>query len=139
MHCQASAIHAADLDALDRRLIDSYQRGLPVCPRPFRTVAEAFRLIPDGGLPVIIPCDETAREHIRALRHAEHPAGFARRLQPYVVQVYQQDFSAMTAAGALEIVRDRFAVLLREDAYHPAFGLDVEGASSPLDPENLIL
>lgn len=40
MHCQASAIHAADLDALDRRLIDSYQRGLPVCPRPFHTVAE---------------------------------------------------------------------------------------------------
>ncbi len=38
MHCQAP-IHQA-LDALDRRLIDSYQRGLPVCTRPFHTVAE---------------------------------------------------------------------------------------------------
>ncbi|WP_106229654.1 Lrp/AsnC family transcriptional regulator [Halomonas ventosae] len=28
------------LDALDRRLIDAYQRGLPVCTRPFHTVAE---------------------------------------------------------------------------------------------------
>ena len=38
MHCQAP-IHQA-LDALDRRLIDSYQRGLPVCTRPFHTMAE---------------------------------------------------------------------------------------------------
>ncbi|MGM0981985.1 MAG: AsnC family transcriptional regulator [Pseudomonadota bacterium] len=32
--------HVQDLDRLDRRLIDSYQRGLPVCTRPFHTVAE---------------------------------------------------------------------------------------------------
>ncbi len=35
MHCQVQ-----DLDTLDRRLIDSYQRGLPVCNRPFHAVAE---------------------------------------------------------------------------------------------------
>lgn len=40
MHCQAPYSQAQDLDTLDRRLIDSYQRGLPVCTRPFHTVAE---------------------------------------------------------------------------------------------------
>lgn len=35
MDCQAQ-----DFDALDRRLIDCYQRGLPVCARPFHAVAE---------------------------------------------------------------------------------------------------
>ena len=35
MHCQVQ-----DLDTLDRRLIDSYQRGLPVCIRPFLSVAK---------------------------------------------------------------------------------------------------
>ncbi|MGE4534509.1 Lrp/AsnC family transcriptional regulator [Halomonas sp.] len=40
MHCQAPINQARALDALDRRLIDSYQRGLPVCTRPFHTVAE---------------------------------------------------------------------------------------------------
>ncbi|WP_300270543.1 Lrp/AsnC family transcriptional regulator [Halomonas sp.] len=45
MHCQApnsqAPTHQArKLDALDRRLIDSYQRGLPVCSRPFHTIAE---------------------------------------------------------------------------------------------------
>ncbi|WP_299234506.1 Lrp/AsnC family transcriptional regulator [uncultured Halomonas sp.] len=40
MHCQAPSIKAEDLNALDRRLIDSYQRGLPVCTRPFHTIAE---------------------------------------------------------------------------------------------------
>ncbi|WP_280546939.1 MULTISPECIES: Lrp/AsnC family transcriptional regulator [unclassified Halomonas] len=40
MHCRAPYFQAQDLDALDRRLIDSYQRGLPVRTRPFHTVAE---------------------------------------------------------------------------------------------------
>lgn len=40
MHCQAPKNQARDLDTLDRRLIDSYQRGLPVCTRPFHAVAE---------------------------------------------------------------------------------------------------
>ncbi|MBB3184014.1 DNA-binding Lrp family transcriptional regulator [Halomonas fontilapidosi] len=40
MHCQAPYCQVQELDILDRRLIDSYQRGLPVCTRPFHTVAE---------------------------------------------------------------------------------------------------
>jgi siroheme decarboxylase len=28
------------LDALDRRLIDAYQRGLPICPQPYAAMAE---------------------------------------------------------------------------------------------------
>ncbi|MEA2118530.1 Lrp/AsnC family transcriptional regulator [Halovibrio sp. HP20-50] len=35
MHC-----HYHDLDSLDRRLIDCYQRDLPVCSRPFLAMAE---------------------------------------------------------------------------------------------------
>ncbi|SFU51947.1 AsnC family transcriptional regulator [Halomonas korlensis] len=35
MHC-----HPRDFDSLDRGLIDIYQRGLPVCNRPFLSVAE---------------------------------------------------------------------------------------------------
>ena len=40
MPCQAPYCQVQDLDVLDRRLIDSYQRGLPVCSRPFQAVAE---------------------------------------------------------------------------------------------------
>ncbi|WP_051530139.1 AsnC family transcriptional regulator [Halomonas halodenitrificans] len=40
MHCQVPYCLAQDLDTLDRRLIDSYQRGLPVCIRPFHSIAE---------------------------------------------------------------------------------------------------
>src|SRR5690554_1664832 len=40
MHCQAPSSHALVLDTLDRRLIDSYQRGLPVTARPFQRMAE---------------------------------------------------------------------------------------------------
>lgn len=40
MHRQAPNCHVQDLDTLDRRLIDNYQRGLPVCARPFHAVAE---------------------------------------------------------------------------------------------------
>lgn len=40
MHCRPPPRQVHDLDALDRRLIDSYQRGLPVCSRPFARIAE---------------------------------------------------------------------------------------------------
>lgn len=42
MHCRAPnyQAQAQALDALDRRLIDSYQRGLPVSSRPFHCMAE---------------------------------------------------------------------------------------------------
>ena len=40
MHCHTPYSQAPTLDALDRRLIDSYQRGLPVSVRPFRCMAE---------------------------------------------------------------------------------------------------
>lgn len=35
MHCQPK-----DIDTLDRRLIDCYQRDLPVCSRPFHVMAK---------------------------------------------------------------------------------------------------
>lgn len=34
-----AAVEPGELDALDRRLLDTYQRGLPVEPKPFRTLA----------------------------------------------------------------------------------------------------
>lgn len=40
MHCEAQYCQVQELDALDRRLIDGYQRGLPVCSRPFLALAE---------------------------------------------------------------------------------------------------
>lgn len=40
MHCQDPSSQTLALDTLDRRLIDSYQRGLPVTARPFHRMAE---------------------------------------------------------------------------------------------------
>lgn len=34
-----AAVEPGELDALDRRLLDTYQRGLPVEPKPFLTLA----------------------------------------------------------------------------------------------------
>lgn len=36
------SVRANNLDALDRALIDGYQRDLPVCDRPFHVMAEAL-------------------------------------------------------------------------------------------------
>lgn len=37
-------IAAVTLDALDRRLIDSFQRDLPLCPEPYRAMAERLNV-----------------------------------------------------------------------------------------------
>lgn len=35
-------IHEVPLDAIDRRLIETYQRDLPLCPEPFAAMGEAL-------------------------------------------------------------------------------------------------
>lgn len=85
---------------------------------PFRTIADAFRLIDETMDPVIVPYDDIARNAIRTLIHAPvPPAGVQRKLQQYVVPIPAKARAALFASGAVQPVRpdlygDRFMVLV---------------------------
>ncbi|MDI5987205.1 Lrp/AsnC family transcriptional regulator [Halomonas sp. M4R5S39] len=85
-----------DLDALDRRLIDCYQRGLPVCTRPFAAVAERL------GCP---EADVIARlERLQSL-------GVVSRVGP-VFDHARAGASLLAAVAVPEAERDAFAELI---------------------------
>lgn len=99
----------------------------------FRKAAKKFRLIDSIMVPVIIPYAAQAEELVRSLQYAEHPGAILRELQQYTVQIYEHQFSALDAIGAIELVADTYAVLCRMEFYDDQFGLTVPGKSKPED------
>lgn len=96
---------------------------------PFETLATEFRMIDNTQMPVIVPYDDTAREALRALKHAERVGGIARTLQPYVVQLPRQGYEALHAAAAIQpVAMEKFGEQFMElvwwpHAYDESFGL----------------
>jgi CRISPR-associated endonuclease/helicase Cas3 len=89
----------------------------------FARAGEKFRLIESPTIPVIIPYDDRAEELLNALRFSPYPAGFARRLQPYSVSIYQGEFEALQAKGAIDTYHDIFHVLNDMTYYNEQAGL----------------
>ncbi|WP_245588471.1 CRISPR-associated helicase Cas3' [Desulfocurvus vexinensis] len=93
---------------------------------PFRDVAQAFRLIENDMLPVIVPWGDAGEALVEELRHVQFPGSVLRRLQRFTVQVYRHEFRQLDAQGALEIVDESYAVLVRPESYRDDLGLVVD-------------
>jgi len=101
---------------------------------PFEGIAREFRMIRDDGWPVLVPYDEEARGLIAALRRDGPSGGLLRKLQRFSVNVYAQDLAKL--GSAVEQIHERYFVLIRDDAYDPRTGLNVE-VSEVFEPEAL--
>jgi CRISPR-associated endonuclease/helicase Cas3 len=110
----------------------------------FRTVAEKFRLIESGLLPVIVARDESAKKVLAELAAPDgHAGAVARKLQPYTVQVPPKARNLLLANQHVRFVEeqrfgDQFAVLRAEGLYHGDIGLLWEEAEY-LQLENSII
>ncbi|MBN1827602.1 MAG: CRISPR-associated helicase Cas3' [Deltaproteobacteria bacterium] len=105
---------------------------------PFRTVAEKYRIIQDGMVPLIIPWNREAETIIDELRYSNFPAAAARKAQRFTIQIYPQILYSLLSAGAVERFHDQYNVLINSDLYREDLGL------CPNDPtfheiENLII
>lgn len=99
----------------------------------FADIAEAFRLIEDAMVPVIIPTSAhriggASDELIRQLRFAPTIGGLARKLQRHLVQVPRKDRGEMIGLRLVEVVRERefgqqFALLTDRERYDDVSGL----------------
>lgn len=95
---------------------------------PLETLAAKFRMIDTVQMPVIVPFDDDAREHLKSLRHVDKSGGLARKLQPYLVQLPRNGFDALRQAGAIQPVApekwgEQFIELVNKDLYNTHFGL----------------
>ena len=125
-----------DLKGLDREGILglmslSRGHGLDIA---YRTIAERYRMVETGMVPVVIPRDDVARTAVDNLGIADIPSGkLARELQLYVVQVPPKARALLcanqhVAFGAPRIRGDQFAILQTLSLYDEAVGLVWENA-----------
>lgn len=123
---------AADT-ALDTTLIGDHRGILPAIAErapdfdfPFASIAEAFRLIEDNMVPVVVPWRENAADRdaeqllIRIAAQDRPFASDLRRLQQYVVPIPGKARDTWLAAGVLRIVHQGLgnAILRFQDLAH---------------------
>lgn len=91
----------------------------------FATAAENFQIIEDNTLSIIIPYNQEANQLIEELKTTPFPSSTLRKLQPYTVSIYAQEFDALSSKGAIETIADKYPVLCDMKLYHPKTGLVV--------------
>jgi CRISPR-associated endonuclease/helicase Cas3 len=121
------------------KAIDDSAPGLNFC---FADIAQAFRMIENSMVPVIIPETDNilgigAPEALIGRLHGMDKAGgVARELQPYLVQVPHRALASLLAAGAARVVQpekfgNQFVLLETKSLYRMDCGLNWD------DPEFL--
>ncbi|WP_301585511.1 CRISPR-associated endonuclease Cas3'' [Halomonas alkaliantarctica] len=116
-------------DQLDKHKLLSLIENGRIDGLPFETLEQKFRLIDNNQRSVIIPRDADARKAIKELAFASSPGGIARKLQLYTVQVPHNGFRALEKVSAIAPIEpdkfnDQFMLLVNEDLYHDALGLN---------------
>ncbi len=124
--------------ALDAAEVDGRRGVLPALAAyaedwrfPFRSIAEAFRLIDDAMEPVVVPWDGMAAVLLKMIAATERPlARHLRRLQQYTVAIPRAARDEWLRRGALRPAHPALGdgLLAFADAahYRPDTGLDIE-------------
>ena len=122
----------AALDA--KAILDDLRIGSGSTNFSYRSVAEKFRMIESGMVPVIVQGDARAGNAVKKLGIEKIPSGaIARELQAYMVQVPPTARARLIACGHVAFVAERlrgdqFAVLVTQSIYRPEVGLVWEDA-----------
>ena len=108
-----------------KNIMKCFSRGRHGLHFQFRQAADAYRLIPEAQMSIIVPYDARVRQLIDRLRAMPDPPGrnFSRKLQRYVVGVYERDLRTLCENQVIAQYHDRFHVLQKQEAYDRELGL----------------
>lgn len=116
-----------DAQSFDKeRILACFEKGVQEPNYDFRSAAEKFKLIEKDNQTVIIPYDSHAKALLQQVVKSEFPLRFSRSLQPYTVNIFAQEFEALSARGVIEVFNDTYFVLSEsayEQYYNQATGL----------------
>lgn len=90
----------------------------------FKQIANKFKLIDEDTIPIIVGIDKDAQELINKLRYVDEYKSVLRAIQPYVVNIYENEFKKMNGAGKLEIINEDVYVLRDMNMYNEKTGLE---------------
>ena len=77
----------------------------------FRTTAEKFHLIDNATKSIIVPYSDKVYELLDEIKISLKPKKFLRDLQPYTVNIFEQEFNALQNLGKIDVYNDTFFVL----------------------------
>lgn len=108
----------------------------PRCEFGFRNAEAAFQMIEQAGRPVIVPYGTQGMELVDAISSSQPPDWrIQRRLQRYVVNVFDQVYQQLVRNGDVAEYHDQYSVLVNDNCYDAQLGLTTEksGIFSPED------
>jgi CRISPR-associated endonuclease/helicase Cas3 len=106
-----------------RSILSHFSNGLEF---DFRTAAENFRMIDNNTVAVLIPYNEEARNLLKQAQYHPYPYTFARQLQMYTVNIYENEFRKLQSKGVIETINDTYEALTENSMtnfYHEMTGL----------------
>lgn len=111
-------------DKLDEHdVIQRFEERATQLAFPFREVGETFQLIDSPMVPVIVPRDPECITLLKQAWRSGPTVRLSRRLQPYTVQVYQQEMMDLSRQRAIEIIAGHYTVLRDLSLYDEEVGL----------------
>lgn len=106
-------------------VVKAFEKGIEGCEMPFASVAERFHLIDNAAKTIYIPRGEGA-SLIRRLQNGECSKMLYRQAGQYAVNVYEQHFQSLLAAGDIKLLCTGCAVLENLSLYDDKTGLSLE-------------
>lgn len=93
----------------------------------FRTAADAYKLIRDEQLPVVVPYEAKGRALVEELRRMEFPPSraFLRKLQRFTVNLHERQFKTLFDNKAAVMCHE-CCVLMNSEAYDDDLGLKLD-------------
>lgn len=118
----------------EKGILDRFSLSMRGADFAYRSVAQDFRMIESGMVPVIVAVEPSAKDVVDKIRIPEISSGrLARELQPYIVQVPPKAWDLLIRNGhaafaSPDLRGDQFVVMGKTDLYRGDTGLIWEDA-----------
>ena len=92
-------------------ILDCFEERYKHLEFDFRTAAERFRIIENDTYSIIIPYDKNAEKLINEAKSSESLRSITRKLQPYTISVYENEYTSLLNNNQLKIINEGLIVL----------------------------
>jgi CRISPR-associated endonuclease/helicase Cas3 len=94
-----------------KKILSCFNKNTGELDFDFKKAADEFRLIDNNTVAVVIPYDAEAKKLIEQACYHPFPYKFARQLQMYTVNIYENEFKKLQSKGVIETYNETYEVL----------------------------
>jgi CRISPR-associated endonuclease/helicase Cas3 len=114
-----------DPKAFDRKeILDCFEKpGANDAVFDFQTASQRFKMIEENTVAVVIKYNQEVVNILEKVRYSKFPLIYSREIQPYTVNIYEQEYQSLLSSGLIDIYSEVYAVLNDMAYYHDETGL----------------